>query len=201
MICFIIVNTKTTKGGGVNNDNSRHLNVSNTGQNQAIRADDDAPATAQQPRNSANSNGECANVLQHGAQESDEIASFVSSLSEGEETRLVHFLVEERHWAGLLPEPATFNQYSDEVKKSILSWNDATIIGGSERENKLVDSFVHHRKWAQIFSFLINAGIPIVGMIAFIITNDHACLTSLGVPVISIGVNVWKDKQDDQEKD
>ena len=140
-------------------------------------------------------------MLQREAQKSDEIASFVSSLTDGEEKQLVHFLVEQREWAGLLPDPATFAQYSQEVQKSILSWNNATILDGSERENKMVDGFIHHRKWAQIFSFLINMCIPIAGIIAFVITRDHACLTSIGVPVVSIGVNIWKDKKEEQDKD
>lgn len=189
------------KGGGVKNDNSRHSDVSNAGQDQAIRGNVDTPTETQLAGNPAHSNGERIDVLQREAQKSDEIASFVSSLNEGEEKQLVHLLVEQRQWAGLLPEPSVFNQYSKDVQKQILAWNDATIIEGSERENKLVDSFVRHRKWAQIFSFLINMGIPIAGIAAFIITGDHACLTSIGVPVISIGVNVWKDKQEEQEKD
>lgn len=188
------------KGGGVKNDSSRHSDVSNAGQNQAIRSDVDTPTETQLAGNSANSNGECADVLQREAQKSEEIASFLSSLDKREENQLVHLLVEQRQWSGLLPEPSVFNQYPEDVRARILSWNDASIIDGSQRENKLVNSFIRHRKWAQIFSFLINMGIPIAGMIAFVMTGDHACLTSIGVPVVSIGVNVWKDKQE-EEKD
>ena len=183
------------------NDNSRHSDVSDAGQNQAIRSDVDTPTETQLAGNSTHSNGECVDVLQREAQKRDEIASFVSSLNKGEENQLVHLLVEQRQWAGLLPEPSVFNQYPKDVQKQILAWNDATIIEGSNRENKLVDSFVRHRKWAQIFSFLINMGIPITGMIAFVITREPACLTSISVPVISIGVNIWKDKQEEKDKD
>ena len=56
--------------------------------------------------------------------------------------QLVHLLVEQRQWSGLLPDPNTFNQYPEKVQQSILAWNDATILGGSERESKLVDEFI-----------------------------------------------------------
>ena len=183
------------------NDNSRHPNVSDAGQNQAIRSDVDTPKKTQLTGNSANSNGECADVLQHETNKSKEIENFMSSLNESEEKQAIHFLVEQRQWVGLLPDPATFSQYPQKVQESILSWNNATILDGSERETKMVDSFIRHRKWAQIFSFLINMGIPIAGMVAFVMTGEHACLTSIGVPVISIGVNVWKDIQEDKDKD
>ena len=188
------------KGGGVKNDNSRHPNVSDAGQNQAIRSNADTPKKTQLTGNSANSNGECADVLQHETNKSKEIENFMSSLNESEEKQAIHFLVEQRQWVGLLPDPATFSQYPQKVQESILSWNNATILDGSERETKMVDSFIRHRKWAQIFSFLINMGTPIAGMVAFVMTGEHACLTSIGVPVISIGVNVWKDKQEEKDK-
>ena len=185
----------------MSNDKSRNIDVSDVGQNQSIQKDNDTPAKAQFSRNSENSNCERVNVLQHEAQNIDEIASFVASLSEGEENQLVHLLVEQRQWSGLLPDPNTFNQYPEKVQQSILAWNDATILGGSERENKLVDEFIKHRKFAQIFSFLINFTIPMAGITAFVLSGEQACLTSLGIPAVSIAVNIWKDKKEEQEED
>ena len=67
------------------NDKSRNIYVSDIGQNQSIQKDNDTPAKAQFSRNSESSNCERVNVLQNEAQNIDEIASFVASLSEGEE--------------------------------------------------------------------------------------------------------------------
>lgn len=181
------------------NDDPRHFDVSDAGQNQAIRANDFTSREAQPPRISKSANGGDTDELQCELQKNEEIETFVASLDESEEKQLIHFLVEQREWAGLLPDPNTFNQYPKEVQKSILAWNDATIIDGSKRESELVDGFIRHRKWSQIFSFIINTGIPLAGITAFVLTGDHACLTSLGVPVISIGVNIWKDKREEQE--
>ena len=183
----------------MSNDNERNFNVPNARQKQAIRSDDEPTKTDKLSRNAENFNGVGANELRQDAQESESLEAFVSALNKTDEEKLIHLLVEERQWSGLLPDPNTFNLYSKDVQKSIISWNDATIIDGSKRETELVNEFVKHRKWAQIFSFLINFSIPIAGIAAFVITGDHACLTSLGVPVISIGVNVWKNKKDEQE--
>ena len=37
------------------------------------------------------------------------------------------------------------------------------------------------------------------GITAFVLTGEQACLTSLGIPAVSIAVNIWKDRKEEQE--
>ena len=185
--------------GGVSDDNKRDSNVSNSRQKQAISRNDFAAASNQLTGTPESANDVGFNELHEIEKKNKTLENFVSSLDESEEKQLIHFLVEERKWSGLLPDPDTFNKYSPEIQKSIISWNNATIIEGSKRESKLVNEFVSHRKWAQIFSFLINFSIPVAGIVAFVLTKEPACLSCLGVPALSIGVNVWREHKDSED--
>lgn len=46
-------------------------------------------------------------------------------------------------WAGLLPDPESFAQYPEYAQRAMVEWNNANIIGGSKRMDKMVDSAIN----------------------------------------------------------
>ena len=179
------------------NDSPRPTNNAHTGQKPTIQKNDTHPTGAESAGIKENTDGVSTYEPQT---ESDQIRAIASALGEEGEKQLVQILVEQRQWKGLLPDPATFNQYPEEIRTEIINWNNVSIVDASAREDKLVNDFIAHRTRAQYFSFFLNLVMVVLSAVAFILTNNPACFSILSVPVLTIAVNVWQENKRDKDE-
>ncbi|MEC4273425.1 hypothetical protein VJ923_09680 [Adlercreutzia sp. R25] len=139
--------------------------------------------------------------------EEKELASKVDAIIDAipvEELRAIissEVIARGEHWVGLLPDPDSFNKYPEFAQHQMVAWNDASIIDASKREDKLVDAAIRQAKVGQGLSFVLNLVFTVLSFAGFVVTGNLASFGFMSVPVISVGFNIWKDRQADKAKD
>lgn len=103
-------------------------------------------------------------------------------------------------WAGLLPDPESFSQYPEYAQRAMVEWNNANIIDGSKRMDRIVDSAISAVRRDAFFSFVLNLVFAISAVVAFILTGNAWSYGMLAVPGISIAINYVKDKKSNKDE-
>lgn len=107
-------------------------------------------------------------------------------------------------WSGLLPRPEDFAKYDKEVQDKMIAWNDRTIFGQTDQQDKLVDAEIKQGYLSQTFTFIINASIVVGVLIAFAITENPNVFWAFTLPGASVIGNVAitiRGKAEDKERD
>ena len=99
-----------------------------------------------------------------------------------------------REWQGLLPPPNDYNRYPEDAKKRMLAWNDAQIVDGAKRNDKLANAEIKQGAREQWLSFILNALFISAAFFAFVITGNAASLSFLAVPGVTVAVNIYRRK-------
>lgn len=97
-------------------------------------------------------------------------------------------------WHGLLPPPDEYNKYPEDAKRRMLAWNDAQIVDGAKRNDKLANAEIKQGAREQWLSFILNALFIAAAFFAFVITGNAASLSFLAVPGVTVAVNIYRRK-------
>lgn len=96
----------------------------------------------------------------------------------------------QKHWSGMLPEPAVFAQYPPEVQERIMRWNDSWTVDESDRQDRLVNAEIQSagrgQGWA-IFLFLLMI---VLAFVLFLRGNNVGGGVLIGVPAVAFLINL-----------
>lgn len=134
----------------------------------------------------------------------EKLESFAESLTDGERALLLDgdsdaelSIAYFSQWSGLLPSPDVFDQYPEETKASIISWNNALIIDESRRADKLTDAAISQSRAELYLNFAVNVVFTVSSLVAFVATGDAASFGFLAIPAVTVAVNIYRRKKED----
>lgn len=99
-------------------------------------------------------------------------------------------------WNGIIPDPASFNAYSPEVREKIIAWTDEGVYGASRCADRALEAASRQATRSQWLTFLSTVASILLSVIALMVTGSLASLAPLSVPLVTIAVNVARSKND-----
>lgn len=181
----------------MNNDNDGLVNDPRNGQQKENKQN--ACSIEEQDDAKHSKSKEIGSIDEHKVSSKAEILDYANSLPEDQKDEFLGHLALIQEWSAILPDPDSYNKYPEEAQRKMIEWNDAQILDESRRNDKLVDCFVKNQNRNQVLSFAINFGFLLASFVSFLITRDPVSFGFLSVPGITIAVNLWKDR--DKEDD